>query len=300
MDIVDNIKREFNYQINNFNINKIYEIINILKNTPGNIYCCGVGKSGNIAKHCCDLLKCISYKSFYLNILNTTHGDIGTLNNKDVILIFSNSGNTIEIINIIPLFKNIGVFSIGVCCNKKSKFKELCDLTIVTPFQNEIEGEINKIPTNSIMSHLLFINILISISKNRITLDKYKQNHLSGNIGKSLLKIKDVLSNNFPKIIISRDNMIDINIILLKMTEYKCGCCFFINNDDELLGILTDGDIRRLLIGNNNVKININNINSNFYYEKDLEKYVALLKYNYTPILSNKKLIGIVSKIKSN
>ena len=105
---------------------------------------------------------------------------------------FSNSGNTTEIINIIPIFKNIGLKTVGICCNEISKFKELCDIIIITPFNNEISGVINKIPTNSCMSHLIFCNILVSLLKNNISLDKYKENHLSGNIGKNLLKVKDI------------------------------------------------------------------------------------------------------------
>jgi len=138
--IIDEIRNEFYYQIDNFNLDNINELADIIKNIEGNIYFCGVGKSGNIAKHCCDLLKCISYKSFYFDILNSTHGDIGTIKNNDIILLFSNSGNTSELINIIPSLKKIGIKIIGICCNKHSKFEELCDITIVTPFNKEISG----------------------------------------------------------------------------------------------------------------------------------------------------------------
>ena len=117
ISIIDEIKTEFNYQINNFNLNDINELAEIIKKIKGNIFFCGVGKSGNIGKHCCDLLKCISFSSFYFDILNSVHGDIGTLTNKDIILMFSNSGNTKELIDIIPLFKNIGITTVGICCN---------------------------------------------------------------------------------------------------------------------------------------------------------------------------------------
>ena len=298
LSIIDEIKKEFNYQIYNFNFEEICNLSLIIKNIKGNVYFCGVGKSGNIAKHCSDLLKCISIQSFYLDILNSTHGDIGTLTNKDIILMFSNSGNTKEIIDIIPLFKNIGIKTIGICSNKKSKFEELCDQTIITPFKNEISGEINKIPTNSCMSHLIFSNILVSLLKKNISIDKYKENHLSGNIGKNLLKVKDIIIKEFPKIILKNNENIEINKVLLEMTRYKIGCCFFINNADELLGILTDGDIRRLMINNNHKNINIDNINKNYYYIEDLEKYLFEIKYNkfnYIPLLINNKFFSILN-----
>ncbi len=294
--IIDEIKREFNFEIENFNLEKIRDLCDILKNIEGNIYFCGVGKSGNIAKHCCDLLKCISFSTFYIDILNLTHGDIGTLNNKDIILMFSNSGNTVEIINIIPLFKNIGIRTVGICCNEISKFKELCDINIILPFKNEISGIIDKIPTNSCMSQLIFSNILVSILKKDLSLNKYKQNHLSGNIGRNLLKIKDILIKDFPKIIINDINEnIEINKVLLEMTKYKIGCCFFTDKEDTLIGILTDGDIRRLLLKMDFKNININNINKNYYFIQDIEKYIFEINYNnyYIPLLENKKIIGI-------
>lgn len=295
--IIDEIKKEFNYQVENFNLESINNLCEIIKNVEGNIYFCGVGKSGNIAKHCCDLLKCISFPSFYLDLLNSTHGDIGTLTNKDIILMFSNSGNTTEIINIIPLLKNIGTKTVGICCKEESRFKELCDFNVIIPCKNEITGTIDKIPTNSCMSQLILCNILVSSLKNNISLDKYKENHLSGNIGNNLLKVKDIFIKEYPKIIMNDINEnIEINKVLLEMTKYKIGCCFFTDTEDKLLGILTDGDIRRLLINMDyNKYININNINKNYYYIEDLEKYIFEINYNcnYIPIKEKTKIIGI-------
>ena len=302
--IISEIKKEFYYQINNFNLDKIIELSNIIKETKNNIYLCGVGKSGNIAKHCADLLKSISYPSFYFNILNSTHGDIGTMTDNDIILLFSNSGNTIELINIIPLFKKIGLKIIGICSNETSNFKKLCDITIITPFNKEISGEINKIPTNSVMSHLIWCNILISILKTNVSIEKYKENHLSGNIGTSLITIKDVLITDYPKFIFDNNNTIFLlNIILLEMTKYEIGCCFFVNSNEKLIGILTDGDIRRLLLTNNIKNITIDNINTKYKCFENKNEYLSNLnninENNYFPILENNKIIGIISTIRS-
>lgn len=294
-DLLIEIKDEFNYQINNFNIKDIENLANEISTTTGNVYFCGVGKSGNIAKHCCDLLKCISIRCFFFDILNSTHGDIGVLNNNDIILMFSNSGNTNEIIELLPLFKKIGIKTIGICCNKESKFKELSDITIITPFRQEISGEINKIPTNSYMSHLLFSNILVSLLKKNISLDMYKENHSSGNIGRKLLKIKDCIITEYPKIILDKD--IEINTLFFEMTKYLIGYCFLIDKNENLLGILTDGDIRRLLLQYPKKKeINLDDINKNYYFETDINKYiVSCKKYCYIPILKDNKIIGIIN-----
>ena len=144
------------------------------------------------------------------------------------------------------------------------------------------------------MSHLIFSNILVSILKKNITLDKYKENHLAGNIGKNLLKIKDIIKSDIPKIVIN--NSIEINKILLLMTEKRIGCCCFINENDILFGILTDYDVRKLIIKNNNLlRITKNDINTNFHYEIDLNKflYQVEIKNKFIPVLNGKKIIGL-------
>ena len=298
-DVIKNMKNEMYYQLKNIDINSINMLATKIHNTKttNNIYFCGVGKSENISIHCCNLLKSIGINCFNLNILNSIHGDIGSLKENDLILLFSKSGNTKEIIELIPYLKNKCCELIGICCNNNSKFKELCDETIILPLKNEIKCNIDCLPTNSIMSFVFFTNILVFQLCNTLNLQKcdYKLNHPAGNIGNSLKQIKDVLITEYPKVIINKTKN-DLSNIFLEMTKYKIGCCFFINKQKELLGILTDGDIRRLLLKTPDLKeITINEINTHFYYETDTHKFIKDLKhYNYIPILSDLKLIGII------
>ena len=283
--------------INEFNIDDIHKLTNlIIKYKKDNIYLLGVGKSGNIAKHFGDLLRSISINVFYLNTTNLLHGDIGNIYENNLIIMFSNSGKTEELINVIPYLKLRKVFICGICCNKISYFKDYCNMTIEIPFNQELSGDINKIPTNSVMNLIMFTNILISELKKNISLEDYKKNHPSGEIGNELQKIKDIIKYDFPKII-SDDKIFNIFDIYNEMIKYKSGCCFFENKKGEFLGLLTDGDIRRLFISYNKNLININykNINTNYYYEENIEKFLdECKKYIYIPILNDKKLIGIV------
>ena len=298
-NILKDIKLEMYYQLKNIDINSINMLATKIHNTKttNNIYFCGVGKSENISIHCCNLLKSIGINAFNLNILNSIHGDIGSLRENDLILLFSKSGNTNEIIELIPYLKNKCCELIGICCNNNSKFKELCDETIILPFKNEIKCNIDCLPTNSIMSFVFFTNILVFQLCNTLNLQKcdYKLNHPAGNIGNSLKQIKDVLITDYPKVILNKTKN-DLSNIFLEMTQYKIGCCFFVNNQQELLGILTDGDIRRLLLKTPNLKeISINELNTNFYYETDIHKFVKICKkIGFIPILNNKKIIGII------
>lgn len=291
--LLDDIINDTMYILHNYKIDNIYLLKKKIEKTKKNIYFIGIGKSGNIAKHICDLFKCLSINAFYLDINNLLHGNIGNIYNN-IIIMFSNSGNTHELINIVPYLKQRKCYIVGVYNNSNGLLTKFMNLNIILPFKNEIKGEINKIPTNSCLTQLLFGNILISLLKNNISLDKYKNNHPDGNIGKKLLKIKDKKIYKFPKIILH--DKIELNKVLLEMTKYKIGCCFFINNMNNLLGIMTDGDIRRLILKNNHVNyITINDINSNYYYETNLDKYITeCKKCNYIPILNNNKLNSII------
>ena len=152
------------------------------------------------------------------------HGDIGILNEGDIIFLFSNSGNNIEIINLIPNLRQKKTKIYGICSNDKSKFKDLCDNTFILPFKCEISGEINKIPTNSCMSFLIFTNIVVSVLKKNINIEKYKSNHPAGNIGNNLLKINDKIIYEYPKT--TKKDLFIINDLLIQMTKYQIGVIF--------------------------------------------------------------------------
>ena len=299
LSVIDEIKNECLHQLNSICCNDIYKLTEkILEvSKTNNIYFTGIGKSENIAIHTNNLLKSLGVRCFYLNTLNCTHGDIGTLSENDLIILYSKSGNTTELINIIPNLRIKKVTIYGVCCNQESKFKDLCDNLIVLPFKNEIDCNINLIPTNSYMSFLFFTNILVSKLSENINLKYYKTNHPAGNIGSKLITIKDKLIKDFPKIIIkNKEEQIELIKILLEMTKYKIGCCFFISENNTLKGILTDGDIRRIMLNNINKKfIKLEDINQNFYYESDLNKFIDNIdkKYKYVPIIEDNKLIGV-------
>ena len=297
-NIIQEIKNEVNYQLDYFNNEEILNLCYLFKNFNNNIYITGIGKSENVAKHLTSLLKSIGLKCFDLNCQNSLHGDIGSVKDNDYLILFSNSGNTYELINLV---KYIKCKKIGIFCKKNSELQDLCYKTIILPFTNEIQNtNLKNIPTNSIMSQILFCNILIInlINYLNINEDKYKLFHPAGNIGYKYLQLKDILITKYPKIILV--NNISINNILLEMTKYNTGCCFFVNNNNKLLGLITDGDIRRLLIQTTK-SININNINKNYYYETNLLLYydniINKKHYKYIPILNdniNKVIIGII------
>jgi len=299
---IDIIRNEVNHQLNNMPLEDINNLSEIISNCKKNIYFTGIGKSESIAFHTCSLLKSIGVKCYPLNCINSLHGDIGSLTEDDIVILFSKSGNTSELINLIPFLKLRRCTTIGICCNEKSKFKNICDLTLILPMTKELEvNKISSIPTNSYMSQLIFCNILTTnlIQKKKISIFEYKENHPAGNIGKNLMTINDILLKEFPKINLGSKNDIKIHDILLEMTNHNIGCCFFMK-EDKLYGILTDGDIRRLILENNSPdSINVKEINTKFNFESDklkfINKIVNIKTKKFIPVIENDKFIGIIS-----
>src|SRR5690606_32319079 len=123
-------------------------------------------------------------------------------------------------------------------------------------------------------------------------INKYKLNHITNSINSKLYKLSNCMVYDYPKFIISHNIQIPLHNILLEMTNKKIGCSIFVNSNNILIGILTDGDIRRLLLNNENIReITIDNLNKSYYYESDLDKYIIECeKHNYIPIIKSNKL----------
>lgn len=293
-EIMVEIQKEIIFQFDQMNEDDIVSAASIIRGCSGNIYFTGIGKSKNAAIECCNLLKSISIQCFVLDAVESMHGDIGTIRSVDVVFLFSKSGNTLELVELIQVLEFRGCTTIGVCCDPDSKFMQSCTHTYQLPFGKEVSGNIDKLPTNSYISQIIFVNILASILKDDIDIAEYKNNHLAGSIGKKLETLRKRMKTYYPYFVIN-DKDILLHEIALSMTQYKMGCAFFTDINDKFLGILTDGDIRRLLLKNDHIKyITINDINQNYYYETDLNKYASeCKKISHIPILREDKLIGV-------
>jgi len=322
------IQKEYENLIQKFPEQDILKLKKDIITSQNNIYILGVGKSETISLHLTNLLKSIGIKVFNLNVLNALHGDIGTLNENDLVIMFSKSGNTFELLELSKFIKKKKCKIWGICCEFESLFNKICVEVIVLPLIKELEGKtIKTLPTNSCLVQIIFSNILTILIEKEIslTLEGYRNNHPAGSIGNKLKKIKDIIIYNFPIINIkdilqveqgetkqneqveTKQNEQDytkkeilLQEVLLQMTQYSIGCCFFINEQKELVGVLSDGDIRRLLLNDMEKKyIYINDINTDFYYETDMNKLVSditlIKRKKFIPILSNDmRMIGII------
>lgn len=269
----------------------------------------GIGKSENIAKHIADILSSISIPSICLSPQNCLHGDIGFISKQDYVIYFSNSGNTMELLNIAPYIKKKANYIIGVFTNENAKLIQYCHQTIILPKCEELDP-FKTIPSTSVLEYILFGNILSTtlLHKKNMTIEEYSINHPEGSIGRKIyLKAKDIMIpiNDVPFI----TDKTNIHDALFAICEKRLRCAI-VTRKDKFIGIITDGNIRRYLSKQKkNIdffkKSIINCINKNPYTINDTDKVydiIEAIKNNYRllsgiPVLnSDKEIIGLVSQ----
>lgn len=301
--VLKNQQNNFDNLIKNINKKDVNNFVDLLiKNQNKNIYFAGVGKSGNLALHLCDVFKSIGLKSFYLNIMNTTHGDLGCVKDDDIILFFSKSGNTKEILDIINVFN---CNKILICSNVKAKIRNYVEQVFIVPLEEEADIHFGLIPSNSISNNLIYFNFIFNlfIEKTNFKLEDYKLNHPSGDIGFKTKKVKDFINND---IFVCKNINLPIKEAIDILKVNKMGIVF--ENNNNFYGIITTKDILNVYSSD---KINLDNsiekyINKEPFVIEDSESLILskmeLIKeyklFKFIPVLNNGKYIGVIDNSK--
>ena len=222
----------------------IIKAINLLHNQKGKIIVTGLGKSGHIGLKISATLASTGSPSLYINCSEANHGDLGIIEKKDIILALSKSGETKEMIPIINYAKNNKIKLIAMTSNPMSFLSKNANVSCVLPNLKE-SCPLNLAPTTS-TTMMLALGDAIAIELMKIKKfkkDDFKKYHPGGMLGKSLLAVKNIMhiKDNVPLI----NNKESMKEALLIMTSIGFGCVGVINLKNELLGIITDGDLRR-------------------------------------------------------
>ena len=223
---------------------KFVKAVNILKKNKSKIIVTGVGKSGIIAKKVASTLSSTGSPSQFIHSTEASHGDLGMINNKDVVLAFTFSGKTMELNDIfiyskekkIPLIiitgkSNSKLENIATVCIEISNLKEACPLDLA--------------PTTSTTVMLALgdaFAVSLMISKKFTKKDFYSY-HPGGQLGKKLLLVKNIMHSG-KKLPLIKEN-VPMSTAIIEMTKKRFGCLGVVSKTNTLIGIITDGDLRR-------------------------------------------------------
>jgi len=218
----------------------------LMKNCTGRVVVCGMGKSGHIGKKISATLASVGTPSFFMHPGEAFHGDLGMLTEKDLLLLISYSGETDEILKIVPSLQHFGnkIISITGCIN--STLAKNSDVTLNAHVEKETCPN-NLAPTTSTTMTLVIGDALASV----LTLEKqftpmdFARFHPGGSLGKRLLTFvkNEMRSDNLP--IVQRQT--SLTDTLMQMTETRTGLALVIENE-TIQGVITDGDVRRFLL----------------------------------------------------
>lgn len=222
-------------------------LFHVLKDCRGLIFISGVGKSGLVAEKIALTLTSTGSRAFFLSPMNAMHGDIGIVSKEDVFLMISKSGESEELLQMVPFLRNRGVMPIGIVNNGNSRLAKACEFSVVLPMEREL-CPFDLVPTTSAVIHLIFGDALaIALMKHKnFTLVEYAMNHPAGKIGRRLtLRVKDLMLKGQDIPLCSPTSKL-VNT-LVELSNKRCGCVLIVNEERHLLGIFTDGDLRRAL-----------------------------------------------------
>ena len=225
------------------NINKSFnDAVFEIANCQSKVILCGVGKSGLIASKIAATLASVGTPAFSLLASEASHGDLGMISKKDILILISNSGETSELKNIIQFAKRNKILLIGIVSKKNSVLYKSSDIKLLIPKVNEAEG---IVPTASTTAQLALGDSLAIASMKYKKFDKldFKKLHPAGSLGAQLKTVEDIMitGNKIPFV---KENL-KMNKALKILSEKKLGILIVLNSKNKTVGIVTDGQIRR-------------------------------------------------------
>ena len=230
----------------NSSINDTFvKIIDLILNSKGRLIISGVGKSANIANKIVATLNSTGQSAIFLHATDAIHGDLGNIQQEDIVICISKSGNTSEIKTLLPFIKDMGNTIIALSGNMDSFLTRQADYSLDVSVQREACPN-NLAPTSSTTAQLVMgdaLAITLLACKNFTNKD-FARFHPGGSLGKRLnLRLSDMISKNSrPEVAIDTN----INDAIIEISKKRLGATAVTNNK-KLVGIITDGDLRRML-----------------------------------------------------
>ena len=223
-----------------------FSVTNLILNMSGRLVVTGIGKSALIARKLVATFNSTGTPALFMHASDAIHGDFGMVQPDDIILCLSKSGETIELKTLLPMIKNLGASLIAMTNRKDSFLATRADLLLHTPVESEADPN-NLVPTTSTTVQLVMGDALAMclLGLRGFNKDDFAKVHPGGTLGKQLhLRVSDLITKNekptvFPTTLIPK--------VIFEISSKRLGATAVIDEQEQLLGIITDGDIRRML-----------------------------------------------------
>ena len=220
--------------------------LDYMQNSKGRIIITGMGKSGHIGKKIAASLASTGTPSFFVHPAEASHGDLGMITEDDVVIAISNSGESRELLDILNYCKRFGIILISITKNPQSSLGKAGDVVLELPNNGEA-CPLGLAPTNSTTATLVLGDILTigMLERKGFSKEDFNDRHPGGKLGSILKRVSDLMHVGEEMPILEENA--NMQAVLLEMTSKRLGCVGFINQSGELVGMLTDGDLRRCL-----------------------------------------------------
>ena len=223
------------------------KVVELILNSKGKVVITGIGKSGLIGKKIASTLASTGTHAIFMNSAEGLHGDLGMICPEDVVIGISNSGNSEEVLSLLPSIKRIGAILVAMTGNEKSPLGRAAKYILNIGIERE-GCPLNLAPMASATSTLVMGDALaaILIKRRNFKPENFAVYHPGGTLGRRLLmKVKDVMHSgeeNLP--LVSYD--VTVDEVILTMTKKRLGAVC-VMNEEKMVGIITEGDLRRAL-----------------------------------------------------
>ncbi|MCF8494187.1 MAG: KpsF/GutQ family sugar-phosphate isomerase [Rickettsiaceae bacterium] len=219
------------------------DLVEYILKFKGRVVLMGMGKSGYIAKKIAASLASTGTPAFYIHPGEASHGDLGMITEIDMVIMLSNSGETKELFDTINYCKRFNIKIAAITMNANSTLGKSSDFLLKLPTQSETSS-ISAPTTSSLMTLSIGDALVTTLHQSKgFTKEDFKIFHPGGKIGTNLLKVSDIMKGEGDLPIVQESTK--FTEVLITMNEKCLGCAIVLNKDDGIIGIITDGDLRR-------------------------------------------------------
>lgn len=246
-ELFDRQKTSLDHFFQSVNLEEVQRVLDALTSCRGTVVLTGVGKSGLVAQKVVATLVSTGTRSVFLSPSNALHGDIGFLSKEDLVIAFSKSGKTQELLDLMPHIERKGARTVAVVSQSGSPLAKRSLLSVNLPVLRELCPH-DLAPTVSTAVQLIFGDVvsMALMQKKRFSVQDFASNHPGGMLGKmtSFQVSELMLAGSDIPFCAPSDVLLDM---LHELSLKRCGCLIVVGEASELLGIFTDGDLRRCI-----------------------------------------------------